>query len=116
MKKPDKEYRCVCVHDDVAPLLDNIPVSDVSKKLESIVTGIQRAGFANYRVVYYAGEEFGSLQILADRLETDLEYKTRLKVEKEAEVRHSKWVLENKIRQEKQDKKEYARLKKKFEK
>lgn len=88
-------------------------IDDVVSKLTQLKKEAETEGFSNLMIVveasYYENSSEWSLR--GDRLETDKEYEKRLAIEKKITEDKKK----EKLRRDENDRKEYERLKKKFE-
>lgn len=88
-------------------------MNNVIQKLTNLYAEAKSAGFTNIRLSWRDGYSSDDIEwcIRGDRFETDVEYEKRLKIEKRVAEQRKK----DKLSREQNERKEYERLKKKFE-
>ena len=85
---------------------------DLEGTLEDAVKYLQNQFQLNDKIEFYYSDEYSEYSVYRTRLETDKEYAARMKAEEQALAKQKK----SKENKELRDRKEYERLKKKFEK
>ena len=89
-------------------------MEDVIKKLNTYLLEAEAAGYSNIKMDWSSGysSDDVSWSVVGDREETDKEYESRIQLEE----RWAKQRKKDKVSKEERERKEYERLKKKFEK
>jgi hypothetical protein len=89
-------------------------MTEIIHNLTKLYVEAQAAGFSNIRISWSSGYSSDDIEwcIRGDRIETDREYDARIKMEKRIAGQRKK----DQLNREQQERKEYERLKKKFEK
>lgn len=89
-------------------------IKQIIHNLTKLYADGEAAGFSNIRIVWSSGYSSDDVEwsAVGDRLETDREYDARLKTEKRVAAQRKK----DRLIIAQQERKEYERLRKKFEK